>query len=297
MAMATQGGTNEELYLESLVSALTGWHDPVGRLSEAFSNDEFLLYGQSIAPINEQRNLPWGLEILIRLREEEANMAPPGAFLPICEHLGMMPKLDRWVIDRVADWCREHNGVPNLVLHVNLSSATLESDDFADFVDRRLRFGGVAPSHVCFEVACNDIVRGSPEMLASVRSLLTAGCGVAATGFGRDSASFKALRMVSASVVKIDGSVVRGVAHDPVAQAKIASIQRVCGGAGILTVAEFVEEPEQVAKLKAIGVDFAQGYGIARPEPLPEKSLEVPEYQSPAKAGPGARPRRKAMSP
>jgi len=266
--MAKKRNETERLYLESLMATLTGWDNPEARLQQAFENNEFLLFGQSIAPLDAAKKLPLRLEVLIRLHEEEIHLTPPGAFIPVLEYLGKMPVLDRWVVEHTAEWWRERNGVPNTVIHINLSPETLERPDFPDFVAQQLRFGGLPPEKTYFELMAPEIAAGSLEAEKTVQSLKATGCRFAIAGFGRDSISFDALRAVGASVVKIDGAIVRELFTEPVALAKVTSIQRVCSKAGVLTIAEFVEQPETLAKLRELGIDYVQGYGVARPEPL-----------------------------
>ena len=239
--MATKRGETKRLYLESLVGTLTAWSDPEKRMQTAFENDEFLLYGQSIAPLDSARNIPFHLEILIRLQEEELNLTPPGAFLPILEYYDMMPVLDRWVIEHAAQWWKARRGVPNTVLNINLSPETLDSADFAAFVAVQLSECGLPPSAVCFEVVGSDVPGGSADAVESVEKLKALGCQFAVTAFGRDSISFDALRMLGATVVKIDGGIIREIHRDAVALAKVRSIQRVCSKANVTTIAEFVE--------------------------------------------------------
>jgi EAL domain-containing protein (putative c-di-GMP-specific phosphodiesterase class I) len=146
----------------------------------------------------------------------------------------------------------------------------------------------------CFELPVTDIASGSPPFLASIEKLKAAGCGVVVTGFGRDSVSLDALRVTGAPLVKIDGSMVRTVSEDPEAYSRVRSIHRLCNTAGVITIAEFVERPETVSKLREIGVSYVQGYGIARPEPLtggaPARTVEPP----PARTLPLSRPQAKA---
>jgi EAL domain-containing protein (putative c-di-GMP-specific phosphodiesterase class I) len=266
--MARRRDETQRRYLESVVATLTGWNDPQARLQQAFESDEFILYGQSIVPLDPARRLPFHLEILIRLGEEERTLTPPGAFLPMLEHLGMMPVLDRWVIRHAAGWWRARSGVPNTVLNVNLAPETLDSPEFPEFVEQRLRESALPATAMCFELVGSEVAAGTADAIESVRRLKALGCQFAVTGFGRDSISFDALRAVGASIVKMDGSIVREIHRDAVALAKVRSIQGVCSKAGVRTMAEFVEQPETLALLREIGVDFIQGYGVAKPEPL-----------------------------
>lgn len=266
--MPNDGRETQRLYLESLAASLTGWTNPEERLHKAFQNDEFMLFGQSIVPLDGMKKMPFHLEILIRLREEEQNLTPPGAFIPMLEYFDMMPALDRWVIRHTARWWQSRRGVPNTVLNINLAPETLDSTEFPGFVEHRLRESEMPAGAICFEVIGADIAAGSSEAVASVESLKALGCQFAVTAFGRDAISFDALRLIGATSVKIDGALVREMGRDQVALTKVRSIQRVCSKAGVQTIAEFVEEAETLNSLKTIGIDYVQGYGVAKPEPL-----------------------------
>lgn len=268
--MQEKSADTKQLYLESLVAALTGWNDPEARLAKAFERDEFLLFGQSIVPLAPGAGLPPHLEILIRLREEERNLTPPGAFIPILEYFEMMPALDRWVVEHAVRWWRARGGLANTVLSVNLSAATLAESAFAEFVGQQLRQNGMPGQALCFELAGTEVVVSPPELARSVEQLKSFGCTFAICSFGRDSISFDALKTVGAAFVKIDGEMIREIHRDAVAFAKVRSIHGVCRKARIHTVAEFVEQPETVKTLREIGVDYAQGYGMSRPGPLDE---------------------------
>ena len=267
--MPKKRGETQRLYLESLAATLTGWTDPEARLHKAFQDDEFMLFGQSIVPLDTSKQMPLHLEILIRLREEEQNLVPPGAFLPMLEYLEMMPALDRWVIRHTARWWQSRQGIANTVLNINLAPETLDSAEFPAFVEHRLRECDVPAGAVCFEVIGADIAAGSSDAMESVKNLKALGCEFAVAAFGRDLTSFDALRAIGASSVKIDGALVREMDRDAVALAKVRSIQQVCVKANVQTVAEFVEDAETLNKLRTIGIDYVQGYGVAKPEPLP----------------------------
>jgi EAL domain-containing protein (putative c-di-GMP-specific phosphodiesterase class I) len=261
-------GEEQRLYLESMVATLTGWDDPQAKLLQAFETDEFMLFGQSIVPLDREKKLPICIEILIRLKQEEQNLTPPGAFLPILDYFEMMPDLDRWVIRHAADWWKSRRGPASTVLNFNVSPETLDNPDFAGFVAAQLRASGLPSANVCFELPATDLATAAEQALKTAADLKTIGCQLAVTAFGRDAVSFDALRAVGGDVVKIDGGIVRMIHTDEVSFAKVRSIQRVCTTAGVRTIAEFVEQAETLAKLREIGVDYVQGYGVSRPEPL-----------------------------
>ena len=292
--MSHQGAAAQPVYLESFVAKVSGWSDPEARLREAFADDEFMLLGQSIVPLDAAAQMPFRVELLVRLLEEEVNLMPPGGFFPALEACGMMPMLDRWVVARSAAWWRERNGVANTVLHVNLSPETLDAGDFPEYVQAQLQDCRMPAAGYCFELAVTDIASGSPPFLASVERLKAAGCSIAVTGFGRDSVSLDALRVTGAQLVKIDGSMVRTVSEDPDAYSRVRSIHRLCSTAGVITIAEFVERPETVSKLREIAVSYVQGYGIAKPEPLAGGAAPRTIQPAPPATFPLTRPQAKA---
>lgn len=266
--MTRKTQATERLYLESLVGALTGWNDPEARVAKALEQDEFLLFGQALVPLKDDGDLPSYMEVLIRLQEEERNLTPPGAFLPVFEYLGMMPALDRWVIEHALRWWRSESDAQNMRLSINLSADTLGETDFPKFVDDRLRKLEVPARVLCFELSPAEVAVAPQAAERAAKKLNTMGCQLAITSFGRDSVSFGAVKTVRAALVKIDGAIVREMHRDPVALAKVRSIQQVCRKAGIRTVAEFVEQEETLKLLREIGADYAQGYGVSRPGPL-----------------------------
>jgi len=258
----------DKLYLESLVATLTGWNDPEARLTRAFEEDEFILFGQPIVPLDPKSDLPPRVEVLIRLREEERNLTPPGAFIPFLEYFDMMPLLDRWVIGHALDWWRSTGNAQKPVLSVNLSAITLGEPGFPEYVGRLLIDRKAPGQALCFELAHGDLTADPALYSKAARQLKSLGCSFAVTGLGSDSVSFQTLRTIPASLVKIDGAIIREIHRDTLALAKAKSLRQVCQKLGIHSVAEFVELPETRRLLHEIGVDYAQGYGIVRPSPL-----------------------------
>jgi len=258
----------DQLYLESLVAKLTGWNDSEARLVRAFEEDEFVLFGQSIVPLDPRAELPPYTEVLIRLQEEERNLTPPGAFLPFLEYFDMMPLLDRWVIGHALDWWCANDSAWKTVLSINLSADTLGEPGFPEYVAQLLSDRKVPARVLCFELARGDVMSDPALYSKAAGQLKSLGCSFCVTGLGRDTVSFQALRTIPAGMIKIDGAIVGEIHRDRLALAKAQSLQQVCRKLGIYSVAEFVELPETRRLLQEIGVDYAQGYGVAQPVPL-----------------------------
>lgn len=266
--MAEQDKEPELQYLESLVGNLTGWDDAETRIKQAFRLDEFILFGQRIVPLDPKAGMPPRLEVLVRMREEEKNLTPPGAFFPFLEYYGMMPALDRWVVEHAIQWWRSKGPDQAPALNINLTVETMVEPSFASFVADQMRGAAMPGEALCFELDAMDVASHARESRGAAEKLEATGCSFALAGFGRDLVSFGALKMVPAEMIKLDSALVLNLLRDPVAFAKVKSVQGVCAAGGIQTVAEFVEQPETIDKLRQIGVSYVQGYGVARPDAL-----------------------------
>jgi EAL domain-containing protein (putative c-di-GMP-specific phosphodiesterase class I) len=244
---------------------LTGWSDLTDRLERALHNNELLLFAQPIESLRERGTYPIA-ETLVRLREEEAAMLPPGAFLPVFEHCGMMPELDRWVISRVVAALAAGTRVPKF--SINVSAQTLGDAGFSHALSKDLERAGVNPDSLVFEIDENDLLArpdAAARFSAAVKSI---GCRLLFDGFGRRSVSFEPLKTLRVDYVKVDGVIIRKLASSDVARSKLNAISRVGEVIGVGVIGECVEEEAVIGLLKTAGVGYAQGFGIAAPQAI-----------------------------
>jgi EAL domain-containing protein (putative c-di-GMP-specific phosphodiesterase class I) len=263
----------DEKFLSEVDQQLTGWSDPVARLREALQKDELALYCQPIRALGRTGGFPIA-EVLVRLREEETAMLPPGEFLPLFEHYGLMPQLDRWVVRNVVRRLKAGSKVPGF--SININSRSLEDGEFVPFVAAELKVARVPPASVLFEIDEPDVIARLPACSRFAKEVKRAGCGIMIDGFGRQSVSFSALESVSADFVKVDGSIVRKLLSNPAAENKLKAVIRVGEAAGFGVVAECVEEEAVITRLKALGVGYAQGFGVYRPHPIDSIAAGAP---------------------
>jgi EAL domain-containing protein (putative c-di-GMP-specific phosphodiesterase class I) len=260
------------VYLSSLTQELTGWDNPRERIVQAIQNDEFDLYAQDIVALRADAASKPMLELLIRMRDEEQNLVPPGTFLPIAERLGLMPDIDRVVVRKaIAAHVAAGSSVGKVamsVLCINLARASIEDRSFPAFVARALEQSGVPGQALCFEIAESDAIACLPDTSRFIQELKPLGCCFTLDGFGRMSIGFDHVKTLALDFLKIDGRIVLQILRAPEALTKVRAIQRVCKVIGIRTIAEMVEDQESLEKLRAIEVDFAQGFGIVRPHPF-----------------------------
>ena len=258
-------------YVASLTAELTGWEDSGARIREALAHDEFDLYVQDIVALREGAVPARMQEVLIRMRDEEETMIPPGAFLPVAERCGLMVEIDRYVVTRVLAAQQSANarepGAQSLVC-INLSIATFQDASFAEFVAKELERAGVAAESLCFEFEESDVLAALADASRQARALQKIGCRRSMDGFGATRVAFEHLKEVPIDYLKIDGRVIFEILRDAVAIAKVKSIQRVCRTIGVRTIAEQVESETALLALRRLEVDYAQGFGIAAPRPF-----------------------------
>src|SRR5260221_2099675 len=205
-------------------------------------------------------------EVLVRMQEEEQAMLPPGEFLPVREHYNMMPLLDRWVVSNLAKHLAKGSCLPCFT--VNVSGQTLADQESQKYAAARLKAEGVPVDALVFEIEEANVLQREALVRRFVAAMKVVGAGVLIDGFGRKAVSFTPLKSVGAHFVKVDGSIVRKILSSEVARTKLNAIIRVGHAIDLKVIAECVEEQEVLDKLRALGVGYAQGFGIVKPQPI-----------------------------
>ncbi len=264
-------GSPQEIYINSFSERVSARNDAQIILN-AINRNEFRLYSQIIVPLPIESARVGHHEILVRLMEEEESMMPPGAFFPLAEKYGLMPKLDRWVVQHVAEHIigLESRGwrPGEEIYFINVSGATLLDPGFPEFLQLTLTEHNVPGGALCFEFPGTEILANQAMVAEFSHSVRKLGCGIAISGFGRDQVLFDRIGTIHVDFLKIDGSIILDLMHNPVHHAKVVSIVEVAKQMGIKTIAEMVENKETFSHVSNIGIDFAQGFGISRPKPL-----------------------------
>jgi len=267
-AKKTQAAPDEDALLDEAHGDFVGWRRPAQRLREALAKDELQLYVQPIMALPENR-FAMG-EVLVRLREEEAKLLPPGDFLPTFEHYEMMAELDRWVVSRIVQRLARHGHGGFRRYSINVAEQTLKKADMPRFVLQTLEKLKVRADTLCFEIDESDMLArltAAARFSAAVRSL---GCKIAVDGFGRRATSFVPLKTLRVDYIKVDGSITRNILRSEHALKKLQTILRVGKALNAGIIAEFVEQAEILDSLRKLRVGYAQGFGIARPAPIEE---------------------------
>jgi len=151
---------------------------------------------------------------------------------------------------------------------INLGSITFGDESFVAFVREQLTRTGVPPEMICFEIAETKAIGNLANADRFIRALQALGCRFALDDFGAGMASFNSLKHLPVDYLKIDGAFVRDMLEDPLDRAMVEMINHVGKATGRKTIAEFVESRDVLDALRAIGVDNAQGYAVAVPQPF-----------------------------
>ena len=241
----------------------------VNKLTRAFEENRFHLYFQEIHAL-PLAGVCAHREILLRMVDEQGQVIPPMAFIPAAERYTLMPTIDRWVVRNVLAWMRANREslLPSSTFSINLSGQSLADDALADFVLDQLRITGVPSHHICFEITETAAIANLSRAMRLMNILREAGCRFSLDDFGSGMSSFAYLKNLPVDSIKIDGAFVRDMVNDPMDFAMVEAITRIGHVMGLSTIAEYVENDEIVRRLTELGVDFAQGYGVHRPEPL-----------------------------
>lgn len=239
----------------------------VSRINLAMEENRFQLYFQEIMPVsdNEQPFILHG-EILLRMIDKEGNIVSPNNFLPAAERYNMIGIIDQWVVDNAITWLASRKD--KVLLSVNLSGTSLSNRDFLNFVVSKIKQHNINPELLCFEITETAAINYMSTAIHFMTVLKKLGCTFALDDFGSGLSSFAYLTSLPVDYLKIDGAFVMDIDKDPMHYAMVKSINEVGQVMGIRTIAEFVVSETIIEKLKTVGVDYAQGYAVARPVPL-----------------------------
>jgi diguanylate cyclase (GGDEF)-like protein/PAS domain S-box-containing protein len=244
----------------------------VSEINRALEENRLCLAAQPIASVAGTGSGRKGkhYEVLIRMRDEAGKVIYPGSFLPAAERYNLSVRLDRWVVSAVIAWLQENpEQLASLALcAINLSGHTLGDTDFLDFLLEKFQAEGIAADKFCFEVTETAAVANLGAAIEFITALKSIGCSFALDDFGSGLSSFNYLKNLPVDYLKIDGSFIREITHDPIDRAMVQSINDIGHVMGMETIAEFVEDEGILQVLQQIGVDYVQGFAIGRPEML-----------------------------
>jgi Amt family ammonium transporter len=249
----------------------------VAQLKTALEENQFRLHFQSVAAIDRPDDPAMCHELLLRLVNKRGELIQPNAFLPAAERYQLMSSIDQWVVENALRYLGQVV-VPNPRLRghrfgINLSGDSLRDGRLMQVIEDCLKRHGVPAAMLYFEVTETAAIANLGAAVDFIRRLKAFGCQLALDDFGSGMSSFSYLKHLPVDYLKIDGSFVKDLVNNPVDQAIVRSVHAVSRQMGIVTIAEYVESPAILECLRGIGIDYAQGFAIARPKPLEEFPL------------------------
>ncbi|MBX2823704.1 MAG: EAL domain-containing protein [Gammaproteobacteria bacterium] len=270
--IAKQSGRNRVHVARSNDADITKYKSDIASIQfirQAVAEDRLRLYYQPVFKITGTGVQLEHCEILLRIISETGEVLSPAEFIPLAEKYNLMHEIDRWVLTHVLEWIRANQQqyrLPRLL--INLSGLSFIDNEFLDFSMQQLQQDGIDASRIAFEITETaavdnlDLARG---FMQRIRSL---GCRFALDDFGSGFSTFAYLKNLPIDYLKIDGSLVRNLATDDMDLEMVRAINQIGHTVGARTIAEFVENDDILDILRELGVDYAQGYGLQKPQEL-----------------------------
>jgi diguanylate cyclase (GGDEF)-like protein/PAS domain S-box-containing protein len=251
----------------------------VTRITHALEENRFCLYYQEIIPVLQTEIPEQHYEVLLRLQDETGSLVLPMAFIPAAERYNLMHLIDRWVIRtlfatqgqryrHIWNDCQSKNQQCNSIHAINLSGASINDDQFIDFLHEQFALHQIPPQMICFEITETVAISNLSKALLFISELRNLGCRFALDDFGSGMSSFTYLKNLPVDFLKIDGSFIKQILDNPIDLAMVEAINHIGHIMGLQTIAEFVENDAILEKMRILGVDYAQGYSIAKPRPF-----------------------------
>jgi diguanylate cyclase (GGDEF)-like protein/PAS domain S-box-containing protein len=237
------------------------------RINNALEEGRFELFRQTILPL-QKPDSGAHYELLLRMRDEAGKIVSPDNFMTAAERYGITPNIDRWVIENAFRWLvSEADERARLTMcSINLSGQSLGDDKFLPYVIDQFHRSGLDASKICFEITETAAIASFSQANRFIQALKELGCKFALDDFGTGLSSFGYLKHFPVDFLKIDGSFVKEILHDPIDREMVRSINEIGHLTGKQTIAEFAENQEIINMLQSLGVDYAQGYGVSQPQ-------------------------------
>ena len=239
------------------------------RISRALEHDQFCLYQQPIVasqqPSKETRAY---VEILLRMIGDDGELISPEAFIPSAERYGLMAQIDRWVITHFLDYLTQQPESASYGYMLNLSGACLTDETFLSFLQNYLRKSPDLGQQICFEITETAAISNLGKAVEFINAIQQLDCKFALDDFGSGMSSFGYLKALPVDYIKIDGNFIVDMMEEDATRLIVEAINSVGHGMGLQTIAESVEDEATADYLREIGVDYLQGYGIARPQQM-----------------------------
>ncbi len=249
--------------------------DWVSTLNQALQENSFELYAQEIKPLHEgQPASGRHFELLLRMINSDGDRILPGVFMQSAERYKLMPAIDQWVVETSLHWIADNSSAQSSALWgINLSGQSLGDEEFLEFVKKKLDETGVNGEQLCFEITETAAISNLVRARDFIEAMRKRGCKMALDDFGSGLSSFAYLKSLPVDYLKIDGQFVRDVLEDELDFALVRSINEIGRLMNMQTIAEYVETPEILERIRHLGITSVQGFAVDIPKPLSKLRL------------------------
>lgn len=272
LQMAKERGRNRVVVFRNEDAQLRRRHqemDWVSIINAAIEENRFVLFHQAIVPAGLGITHMPHSEILVRMVDRDGKLVPPDNFIPAAERYNLMPAVDSWLISTLfAALQAKAPALQGREFSINLSGTSVNDENFLDGLLQQFDLFSVDPAMICFELTEAVAVANLNRVSDFIQKMRALGCRFSLDDFGAGFSSFPYLKKLSVDFLKIDGSFIKQMLKDPMDQATVSAINQVGHAAGMRTIAEWVEDDAIRTRLADMGVDYVQGWGIHKPEPL-----------------------------
>ncbi len=240
------------------------------KIDKALDEDALFLRCQKIAPTQPHLDQRPHYEILLGISDELGGAQSLGDFIQAAEQHNRMAAVDRWVIQTAFEWLAKYeDSITDMSdFSINLSGQSLNNEQLIDFIYQQVNLTSVPIERVCFEVTETAGVTNLSDTADFIETIKGTGCKFSLDDFGTGMSSYSYLKSLPVDYLKIDGIFIKDIANNRNDYAVVKSICEIGHFMEKQVVAEFVQDEKSAAILKEIGVDFLQGYGIAKPHKL-----------------------------
>ncbi len=257
----------------------TGRLDWAARITRALEHSQFRLYVQRILPLTEESGDPGFWEVFLRLEDDEGVMVPAGAFLPAAERYSLMTMIDRWVIRhtiaRLAGWCPAEGQSPLPLCCINLGGGSLRDEALLPLIQEELRANRLAPDSICFEIGEAAVLADLAQAVTFCRGLKELGCLVALDDFAGGLSSLHYLKALPVDLLKLSSALTRDLEADALQGVVARAARQAASVLGLPLIAKGADSFAVVEALKAVGIDYAQGFALAPPRPIEDLIAEA----------------------
>ncbi len=273
-----------EIYQDNDASMIRRHTDPstLIRLRDALRNDDLMLFAQRIMPLQSPDD-PEGYELLLRSRQVPQENHAPADLLSAAHRHQLAPAVDMWVAEHALAQAGPYRSAllaANVSLSINITGPSLTDETFLERVRGLIHHSRINPSLITFEITETVAVLSLAKAVTFIRELRAMGCRFALDDFGTGTNSLKNLTSLPVDRVKIDGSFVADILTNKQSVATVRAIVSLTKDLGVGTVAEYAENARIIQRLRELGVQYAQGYGVEKPRAFAEVLSELSTRES-----------------